>query len=491
MTNNTPDAYNSNVTFIQSSTGRIYPNYNGNSTYAGNLTLTSTAAATTITFGAGTGTATFSGTGGQAIGITAGTPAPIFTRLVINNTGTGVTLTNTSINVSTNLVLTSGLLNTTTSYMLIMNNGSTTLPGDATSTSYVNGPMQYQKSSAGASTLNFPIGTAPDCRPVVLSVNHTNGTQYNYTAQLFDASAEALNYTQPPSIDNVSWVHYYTIARTNAAGASQPVTGLSGNQTIQLFFGLNDAVSNGNTLTIVKNTYLAPTAWINIGGAGGPTYAGGAGLTGSITSTSSPTAFNSFSTFALADQINGGNVLPIGLLYFRAQPDNTSVDLQWATSSESNNSYFTVEKSKDGTNFDSIQRVGTEAPNGNSSSTLDYTAQDPRPYTGISYYRLKQTDLDGNSKYSIIVSVNFAKQQTLSVYPNPTRGAVYVTGVDPSETSLMVQWFDLSGRMLLQGTVPVSGGTAMLNANFNNGVYLLKLISSDGSFTVHNVIVLK
>lgn len=491
MTNNNPDAYNSNVTFIQSSTGRIYPNYNFNSTYAGNLTLTSTAAATTLTFGAGSGTATFSGTGGQAIAITPGTPAPIFTRLVINNTGTGVTLTNTPINVSNNLVLTSGLLNTTTSNLLIMNNGSTTAPGDATSTSYVNGPMQYQKSSSGASTLNFPIGTAPDCRPFILTVNHSSGTQYNYTAQLFDAPARDLGYSMPPSIDDVSDVHYYTIARTNTAGVSQPVTGLSGNQTIQIFFGATDWASNGSTLTIVKNTYLTPTAWSDIGGTGGPAYSGGANLTGSITSTSTPSAFNSFSTFALADRIGGGNVLPIGLLYFRAQPDNTSVDLQWATSSESNNSYFTVEKSKDGTNFDSIQRVGTEAPNGNSSSTLNYTAQDPNPYTGISYYRLKQTDLDGNSKYSNIVSVNFAKQHTLSVYPNPTRGAVYITGADLSETSLMVQWFDLSGRMLLQGTVPVSGGTATLNTNFNNGVYLLKLISSDGSYTVHNVIVLK
>ncbi len=285
MTNNNPDAYNSDVTFIQSSTGRIYPNYNGNSAYAGNLTLTSTAAATTITFGAGSGTATLSGTGGQAITITAGTPAPVFTRLVINNTGTGVTLTNTSINVANNLVMTSGLLNTTTSNLLIMNNGSTTLPGDATSTSYVNGPMQYQKSSSGASTLNFPIGTALDCRPVVLTVNHSNGTLYNYTAQLFDAPARDLNYTMPPTVDQVSDVHTtISLAGPIRRGVSQPTAGLSGNQTIQMFFGTTDWADNGSTLTIVKNTYLAPTAWIDIGGTGGPAYSGGANLTGSITS---------------------------------------------------------------------------------------------------------------------------------------------------------------------------------------------------------------
>ena len=90
---------------------------------------------------------------------TPGTPVPVFTRMVINNTGAGVTAGNTNINVSNNIVFTTGLLNTTTSYMLVMLNGSSTASGNALSTSYVNGPMQYQKSSGGASTLNFPIGT--------------------------------------------------------------------------------------------------------------------------------------------------------------------------------------------------------------------------------------------------------------------------------------------------------------------------------------------
>jgi len=62
MTATNPDAYNNDVTFIQNSTGLLYPNYNGNSAYAGNLTITSPVA---VTFGANTGTATFSGTGGQ------------------------------------------------------------------------------------------------------------------------------------------------------------------------------------------------------------------------------------------------------------------------------------------------------------------------------------------------------------------------------------------------------------------------------------------
>jgi hypothetical protein len=491
MTNNNPDTYNGNIVFVQSGTGKVYPNYNNNSPYNGNLTVTSPAG-TAITFGSGSGTATLSGTAGQTIGITPGTPTPIFTRLVINNSSnSGVTLSNTNISVSNNVVFTTGLLNTTTSYMLVMLNGSTTAAGNALSTSYVNGPMQYQKSTAGSSTLNFPIGNGADCRPFVLTVDHSTGTLYTYTATLYNASASALNWTLPLTVDHVSQVHYYTINRADGSGNNQPTAGLSGDQTIQMFFGQDDWVSNGGTLTICKNIYTAPTTWIDIGGTGGPMYNAGAALTGSITSTSSPSLFNSFSTFTLGDKINGGNVLPIGLLSFSAVPDNSQVDVQWTTATESNNSFFTVERSKDEVNFDSIARVATEAPDGTSSTPLNYSAVDPHPYTGVSYYRLKQTDLDGNASYSNIIPVNFVQKLSFSVYPNPSKGALYITGMDLTTTSVMTQWFDISGKLLAQALVPVQGGAANLNVNFNNGIYLLRMIFPDGSSSAQNIIILK
>jgi hypothetical protein len=488
MTITTPDAYNSNVTFVKNSTGLIYPNYNGNSTYAGNLSITSPAAS--ITFGAGNGTATFSGAGTQNIGVTGATLAPIFVRAVIANTGGGVTLTNTSIDVSSTLVFNSGLLNTTTTYELVMLSGSTTAAGTSASTSYVNGPMAYQKSSAGISTLNFPIGNSPDCRPFILTVNHTNNTLYIYQAQLFNASAKALGYTLPPSVTNVSGVHYYTIGRTNAAGVSQPNANLGGNQTIQIFFGANDLVTDGSTLTIVKNVFSTPSNWIDIGGVGAPPASGGANLTGSVTSTSAPSVFNSFSTFALANEVGGSNVLPIGLLYFDAVADNNRVDLTWGTSSESNNSYFTIEKSQDGINFEFVQRVNTLAFNGNSNLPLTYSAQDMNPYSGLSYYRLKQTDLDGKSTYSRIDPVNFDQKTAISIYPNPTRGTVYISGVEVSQTSITVEWLDVSGKLLSSENVPVQGGMAVLNPHFNNGVYLLRFMSG-GTFRMQSIIIMK
>jgi hypothetical protein len=490
MTSGTSDAYNGDVSFVQASTGPVYPNYNLNSNYAGSISVTSPSNAA-ITFGAGNGTATLMGSALQNINAGASTPSPVFTRLVIANTGGNVTLNTASINVSKALTMSTGLLNTTTSRILTMLNSSVTASGDALSTSYVNGPMRYQKSSSGATTMNFPVGNGADCRPIVLTVSHTNGTLYTYQTQLFNASAQGLGYSFPATVDHASSVHYYTIGRTDAAGTNQPVAGLSGIQQIQIYFGSNDDVTDGTMMTVIKNTYTAPTAWIDIGGTGGPASSGGANLTGSITSTSGPSPFNSFSTFALGYKVV--IVLPVGLLNFRARQDNgaNGVDLSWTTSSESNNSCFTIEKSSDAVNFVFLQKVATKAANGNSDVALDYTGYDANPYSGISYYRLKQTDLDGHDHYSTIQSVNFVRKDPLSVYPNPTRGAVTVSGIDVRLSSIRAEWFDAGGRLVGQESVAAQNGRAMLNPRLNNGIYGLRIIAPDGNSWLQQVIVLK
>ena len=183
--------------------------------------------------------------------------------------------------------------------------------------------------------------------------------------------------------------------------------------------------------------------------------------------------------------------MPIELLYFNAKVYNDIVKLAWATSMESNNSYFTIERSSGTVDFRFLQKINTEALGGNSSATLSYIANDLNPYSGVSYYRLKQTDLDGNFKYSDIVSVYFDKNKFVSVYPNPTRGTLYISGVDINQTSLKAEWFDMSGRSLLKETKPVQNGTATLNEQLNSGVYLLKITTSDGSIKVQNVIITK
>ena len=112
----------------------------------------------------------------------------------------------------------------------------------------------------------------------------------------------------------------------------------------------------------------------------------------------------------------GGSPLPIELLYFKASQNQTTVDLNWETITETNNDYFTIEKSKDGINFEKVTNVKGA---GNSITKRTYYEIDNIPYNGISYYRLKQTDFNGSGKYYPLQVVNFIPLKKTLIYPNP------------------------------------------------------------------------
>jgi len=155
LANTSADAYNGDVTFVQNNTGVLAPNYNANCTYGGNVTISSSSTYT-MTFGSGTGIATFNGSNSQTINKSGSIANPVFTRLTMNKTSNDVTL-NTRINITNTLTLTQGLMNTTQTNILNMNDNSGTTVGNANS--YINGPMNYDMAVNNTTrNLNFPIG---------------------------------------------------------------------------------------------------------------------------------------------------------------------------------------------------------------------------------------------------------------------------------------------------------------------------------------------
>ena len=119
--------------------------------------------------------------------------------------------------------------------------------------------------------------------------------------------------------------------------------------------------------------------------------------------------------YTIATHNSIASPLPISLLNFEAVPDGNQVQLSWATASELNNARFTIERSSTGVDFIAIAEV---AGAGNSSSRLDYFEIDRDPLPGVSYYRLRQTDFDGNYSYSAVVVVK-REQCSVQAYPNP------------------------------------------------------------------------
>lgn len=108
--------------------------------------------------------------------------------------------------------------------------------------------------------------------------------------------------------------------------------------------------------------------------------------------------------------------LPVEELYFRASPEGQKVLLEWATATEHANDHFTVERSAVGDAFEEVVRVDGA---GDSQQMTEYSVYDENPLPGISYYRFRQTDIDGTVSYSEIVPVEFKPSELLVPYPNP------------------------------------------------------------------------
>ena len=299
------DDYNGDVVFNRASAAGLHPAYNTNCTFAGNITVGTFS--DSINFATGTnGRVTIDGNA-SALFTYGGTKTNTIKRLTMNKTSGNFTLyKNIGVPAGGDLVLSSGKIRTSASAMLFMMDEINTVTSlNDASTSYIDGPFRWDVTNNTTRTLHFPIGKNTTCRPVTLTVRHSNNTSYSYEAQVFNASANALGWTLPAGMNNVSVAHYWDIDRYNTSTWTiDPTTHISGNQAITLFYGANDNVINPSVLTICKNTHTSLTTWSDIGGTGATI------TSGSITSTSSPAAFNSFSRFTLG--FNGPPNPPIG-----------------------------------------------------------------------------------------------------------------------------------------------------------------------------------
>jgi hypothetical protein len=119
--------------------------------------------------------------------------------------------------------------------------------------------------------------------------------------------------------------------------------------------------------------------------------------------------------------------LPIELLSFNVSLENNIVKTFWTTVSEINSDYYTLEKSRDAINW---VKFSEQTGAGNSNSILNYSDIDNNPFQGISYYRLKQTDFDGQFEYSKVRSVNIKSKgdSRIKIFPNPTESQITIAG---------------------------------------------------------------
>lgn len=185
---------------------------------------------------------------------------------------------------------------------------------------------------------------------------------------------------------------------------------------------------------------------------------------------------------------DNATTLPITLLTFDAEKKVEDVLLTWITLSEINNDYFTVEKSKDGIYFIELDKV---AGAGNSNEKLTYNLIDHSPYNGVSYYRLKQTDFNGDYSYSELKAIDFGEQSKserfFTVFPNPSTsevlGMIVSIKLDKTftitiksvggqliSTQTVNQQYPKNSRINILPSKPLAKGSYIISLIINNSV---------------------
>jgi hypothetical protein len=294
-------------------------------------------------------------------------------------------------------------------------------------------------------------------------------------------------YTANPSF-STSGISVETSTKAcTVTGSEQPTFTFAGSVNRAAMFGFtlqraratDNVVSLLNSNVITGNNYaLSSTSW--------PTsdayviYGGPADTWGRTWSVSeiNNTGFGA----ALSASCSNGNLqvdhfrisvyttstLPIRLLEFTAAPSGDMVNVHWVTVTEQNNDYFDVERSADGEHFEAIGKIDGA---GNSTFPISYGFNDLYPVNGVSYYRLRQTDFNGMHTYSPLVAVNFEKEITATIYPNPGNGVYNFLQEEGSTNEVAVFSADLQ---LIKKVTIVPGEKAIISiSDQEDGVYFL------------------
>ena len=181
--------------------------------------------------------------------------------------------------------------------------------------------------------------------------------------------------------------------------------------------------------------------------------------------------------FAGADKVsftnNCGTTVPARILSFdvKLAEGNKEAKATWTTTNEINTDSYIVERSVNGRAFNEIGSVRSN----NSTAVNQYSFTDAKALQGISYYRLKQLDKDGQFAYSNVVTLNNKAGNKLAIHPNPAQGKVVIAhGKVNAAASLVI--VSAEGRQVM--SINLQPGSTTTTADVSKlaaGTYLLVL----------------
>lgn len=255
---------------------------------------------------------------------------------------------------------------------------------------------------------------------------------------------------------DVELEYIITVTGNNAPKNLYTLQGTITNETGSLFFNLPKKAGTGTTRTNGR-------AWRAESDCG--------------TATISTMNFKSIEITISGDGINHqvvsfayASILPVKMVSFTTREEGKKVKLNWQTATETDNDYFTVERSTNQDNWTAIKKVKGA---GNSTDLNSYEATDDSPVSGTSYYRIRQTDFNGNTTFSETRSVRIESHRgSVSVFPVPNTGnRITLNGINEYRNQEL-SVINAAGAMV--HTTGLTNATVELPA-MSKGVYFLRI----------------
>lgn len=174
--------------------------------------------------------------------------------------------------------------------------------------------------------------------------------------------------------------------------------------------------------------------------------------------------------------MDDSNPLPIELISFSAACNSDKTEIKWTTASETNNNFFTLERSSDANSFEVLKTIPGSS---NSNYIINYTTTDDKPFSGTTYYRLKQTDFDGSSKYSTIVSVSCGNTDDLTItfVSTDAQGNINLNINTINGGIYTINIVDATGKTLLDKQTNLGKGinTVSVDTKVASGIYFVSI----------------
>ncbi|MCX7861477.1 MAG: hypothetical protein N2449_00590 [Bacteroidales bacterium] len=441
-------------------------------------------------FKQGESTVKFIGNANQTISVTGAQPE-IFWNLEINKTGGKVILNNnievggSSANIIANrkgiLTLTNKVIETGSNYLYVTNPEITSVSGGSTS-SFIDGKLRRHTNAADL--YNFSVGEGTQYMQMAIRTTNSSENVIEVDAQNSGYGTYIPIEPMPLGLTNVSLFRWWDVKKILG---TTPVF-------IRLYWQTLSADG------IVDATKLVVAHWSNINHSGNPSTlqwwnrgrnsinSTGTINNGYVESAESVSTFSPF-TFGSIDLINP---LPVQLISFTGKCVQLGNKLQWITASEYNNENFILQKSYDGIYYQTITVVPSKTINSNSYNFYEYEDIDVSTYTV--YYKLLQSDIDGNTNELDIISLN-CKEEFSSSSINiliAEKKQLLIKTIFENATVISINIVDSQGRIITNRQYFVNDDSNILFIEFNpeltSGCYVLNYYTTTQSNSIRFII---